>query len=445
MKWCYWWLCCCALIFEVILCSHISSKGRLFEREKGQTVDLPCNIEDLDYETAVIWKKSHEVIFVDESKSIDDQRFAINRVNNNFTLTITNLEPFDTSNYSCIVTTEPKQWITYTVQVNVPPTISISPDFKQYIVKTGDSTVMKCVSSGNPIPKVTWSRENGHMPSRATVSDGSLRIFNLSVSDTGKYVCKAFNKVADAYSSINLIVQAAPWATTDYLYLPVELDQKVNISCKYDGEPSPEVTWFFNAFIINDATDEKFKRITRYAVRHSNYSETIIQIENINEDHFGDYTCRISNNHGTVEKVVHVSGRPGPPKIKLSGQKLSWEIESVNPIIMYKIKYRTAQDDNWQDSIEVRAQKEDQHGNVWSRSYELPMNKFKSGNDYEIQVQARNSLGWGSLARSYAILKVPSEPTKAGPPSSAPSLLFSTKSVLQLCSTFMLYALCRLL
>lgn len=60
---------------------------------------------------------------------------------------------------------------------------------------------------------------------------------------------------------------------------------------------------------------------------------------------------------------------------------------------------------------------EDQHGNVWSRSYELPMNKFKSGNDYEIQVQARNSLGWGSLARSYAILKVPSEPTKAGKPS----------------------------
>ncbi|VDD85758.1 unnamed protein product, partial [Enterobius vermicularis] len=209
-------------------------------------------------------------------------------------------------------------------------------------------------------------------------------------------------------------VTAAPWVTTEHTYLPVELDQQVNISCRYDGEPSPEVTWFFNAFVINDATDEKFKKINRYAVRRSNYSETIIQINNINEDHFGDYTCRISNNYGTDEKTIYVSGRPGPPRLSLSDQVLKWEIESVNAIIMYRIKYRTSHDDTWQDSIEIRAQKGDRQGNTWKSRYDLSPSKFKPGNDYELQVQARNSLGWGSLARSYIVYKVPDAETESG-------------------------------
>ena len=64
---------------------------------------------------------------------------------------------------------------------------------------------------------------------------------------------------------------------------------------------------------------------------------------------------------------ITCTGRPGPPRLSLSDQVLKWEIESVNAIIMYRIKYRTSHDDTWQDSIEIRAQK----GKQLEQSYDI--------------------------------------------------------------------------
>lgn len=46
----------------------------------------------------------------------------------------------------------------------------------------------------------------------------------------------------------------------------------------------------------------------QYAARRDNYSESILAIENIKEDNFGDYTCRVANNLGIKEKTIYVSG-----------------------------------------------------------------------------------------------------------------------------------------
>lgn len=46
-------------------------------------------------------------------------------------------------------------------------------------------------------------------------------------------------------------VLAAPWVDAEYKYIPVRLDQDVNLTCKYNAEPVPQVDWFYNAFTIN--------------------------------------------------------------------------------------------------------------------------------------------------------------------------------------------------
>uniref|UniRef100_A0A915PXA1 Ig-like domain-containing protein n=1 Tax=Setaria digitata TaxID=48799 RepID=A0A915PXA1_9BILA len=291
------------------------------------------------------------------------------------------------------------------------------------------------------------------------------------------------------------LLEAVPWVDSVYTYIPVRLDQDINLTCKYNAEPSPQVDWFYNGFTINvaifswqsvkyvhpsviychclrielkmtdvhfciddnlrcaSARDRLHARVAvqmtqdyalggavletftpdtiqsknnyveqnrelavflrdpaafclmQYAARRDNYSESILAIENIKEDNFGDYTCRVANNLGTKQKTIYVSGRPGPPQLNASGTRLSWSVHSVDPVIEYQILYRFSNDDTWQQFKSIRANKEEQNGDIWSRSEDLVW--LRPGLEYELQMKARNTLGWGSLARSYVTVKTP--------------------------------------
>ncbi|MFH4982101.1 hypothetical protein AB6A40_008810 [Gnathostoma spinigerum] len=200
------------------------------------------------------------------------------------------------------------------------------------------------------------------------------------------------------------IVVAAPWVTADETYQPVRLGKDANITCRYDAEPPPLVDWLYNSFKIN-FSDEKFRNMIQYGTRVDNSSLSILSVKNIREDNFGDYTCRVANHLGKKEITIHVSGRPGPPILNLSGTVLSWRVQSIDPIVEYQIMYRLANDDTWQQSKSIRASKDEQDGDVWSQSEDLIW--LTPGLEYEIQLKARNTLGWGSLARSYLTVTIP--------------------------------------
>ncbi|VDN01918.1 unnamed protein product [Thelazia callipaeda] len=432
----------------------ITTQGRRFIVDEGNSVNLPCSIHDIADDAVVIWKRGEQVLFTDEEGFHEDPRFHLHRENDNFTLIIDQVEPYDGAKYFCEITS-PEMSIVHTLEVNVHPTVSISPDANPLLVNVGDNVFIKCSASGNPLPKVTWTRQDGRaVPARAVSKDGQLRITRVTVNDSGVYECTASNNVGtDAHDTIEVRVQSGqygahepspPWVDSIYTYIPVRLDQDINLTCKYNAEPSPQVDWFYNGFTINVSllflsiirktlpkgflsrkqmahvfifrvklfstfcfqfSDNRFKGIVQYGTRRDNYSESILAVENIKEDNFGDYTCRVANNLGTKEKTIHVSGRPGPPHLNVSGTQLSWHVHSVDPVIEYQILYRFSSDDTWQQFKSIRANKEEQDGDIWSRSEDLVW--LRPDVEYELQVKARNKLGWGSLARSYVTMKTP--------------------------------------
>lgn len=98
----------------------------------------------------------------------------------------------------------------------------------------------------------------------------------------------------------------------------------VNITCIYDAMPPPQVTWIFNSFTLNvlqfsvalqyaffslKLAEDSASNIKQYGAREDNFTETILAINNIQQENFGDYTCRIGNNVGTKESTIHVSGQ----------------------------------------------------------------------------------------------------------------------------------------
>ncbi|KAK3728619.1 hypothetical protein QZH41_011707, partial [Actinostola sp. cb2023] len=86
------------------------------------------------------------------------------------------------------------------------PAIFVPP--KDLVVNESDTVRLKCVASGNPLPKVTWSR-NSPLPAGRHVidSNGFLSIKQVTSSDAGRYTCRAISVLGMANASSNLIVQ----------------------------------------------------------------------------------------------------------------------------------------------------------------------------------------------------------------------------------------------
>ncbi|VDK48180.1 unnamed protein product [Cylicostephanus goldi] len=215
-----------------------------------------------------------------------------------------------------------------------------------------------------------------------------------------------FNICSDG--EVKSLVPEAPWVKTEFPFVPVKKNTNKNISCSYDGTPSPQAEWFFNGYKIN-FSEERFRNTAQYAQRSANHTNAILSIVGINEDLFGDYMCRISNNLGSAFAVIHVSGRPGPPTVTADGSDLTWSVRAYEPVIEYRIYYRPENADEWNKYESIRAAKGDNNGDdIWQHSVSL-LPYLQAGVRYEVTVKARNALGWGSFARENLLIEIPAD------------------------------------
>ena len=110
-------------------------------------------------------------------------------------------------------------FISFCIRCLVVPTIS---PLNGAIVREGDTTTITCEALGYPPPRVVWSRINGILSDRVSVSDSvtvptgngnvtrvsvNLTITNTSREDTGVYTCSANNSISSDSRNVNIIVQ----------------------------------------------------------------------------------------------------------------------------------------------------------------------------------------------------------------------------------------------
>ncbi|KJH44520.1 immunoglobulin domain protein [Dictyocaulus viviparus] len=410
------------VIFTFVYLTHgqkIVSKGKMITVKEGEQLELPCLVQDLGSES-IIWRRNENLLFIDEENLAEDERMLVIKDGSNSTLTILDVEPMDMSNYICAIS-EPQQEIVYKIIVHSPPTVVISPDEPEYLLSVGDEqVVVRCLAKGNPTPTIMWTKKDGQMPADISIRGPHLVISKAKKTHSGEYECTASNAAGSDSTSLKIQVNEredvanheAPWVKTEYSFVPVKKNADVNISCSYDGTPSPQTEWFFNGYKIN-FSEERFRNTAQYAQRRINHTVTTLTVVKINEDSFGDYMCRASNNLGTAFAVIHILivilGRPGPPSLELDGFDLIWSVRSYEPVIEYRICYRHEKADDWSKFESIRATKGDNNGDdMWQHSVSL-LPYLEAGVRYEITVKARNALGWGSFARNNLLLEIPAD------------------------------------
>ena len=79
------------------------------------------------------------------------------------------------------------------------------------IIKEGTIAAISCEAFSYPPSVITWTRALAGLPKgRSAVFNGTLRIRDFSVEDTGSYLCTAENKVGKDTASVVLGIQRKP-------------------------------------------------------------------------------------------------------------------------------------------------------------------------------------------------------------------------------------------
>lgn len=75
------------------------------------------------------------------------------------------------------------------------------------VVKEGETVTMKCTSSGNPAPVISWKKKKVTGESEKILKDATLTIQNIKSQDLGLYECEAHNQFGKEEKAVKLVVQ----------------------------------------------------------------------------------------------------------------------------------------------------------------------------------------------------------------------------------------------
>jgi len=86
------------------------------------------------------------------------------------------------------------------------PTVSLFGNVTGDVL-LGESIILTCVASGNPIPSVLWLKDGAHLMGNTLDRNGILYIREFSADNTGNYTCVATSVLGSAETHISLTGQ----------------------------------------------------------------------------------------------------------------------------------------------------------------------------------------------------------------------------------------------
>lgn len=116
-------------------------------------------------------------------------------------------------------------------------------------------------------------------------------------------------------------------------------DAEMHLICIVHAEPKAKINWFKNNKMIEYSLGN-----VKLEHKHNDLTLKIMKVE---ESDFGNYSCKASNDQGSGEKHIVLSGVPVTPKFaghEFVGEdrdvSTTWIISSLTPIQTVQLQYR---------------------------------------------------------------------------------------------------------
>ncbi|KAG1944396.1 obscurin-like protein [Pimephales promelas] len=185
---------------------------------------------------------------------------------------------------------------------------------KAFSLCVGRDASLSCTIVGNPVPAVTWEKDKLRLSAGGrfkTVDDGDvyrLTIYDLTLEDSGQYMCRAKNNVGEAYAAVTLkvglpetVVDRAPVFTVKPVSTRVGLGGDVTFYCRVAAHPAPNFEWEKDGRYLGETN--------RIKVTSENDSSSL-RIQSIRSLDSGTYTCRVQNSMGRSQAAATLAVDP---------------------------------------------------------------------------------------------------------------------------------------
>ncbi|XP_072210311.1 basement membrane-specific heparan sulfate proteoglycan core protein isoform X3 [Excalfactoria chinensis] len=271
---------------------------------EGQTLDLDCIVASQGQATITWYKRGGSL---PAKHQVSGTRLRIPQVSaadsGEYVCRVTTGSV--THETSLIVTIQTGAGSSYAVGVTPPVRIETS----SASVTEGQTLDLNCMVAGQGHPQVTWYRRGGALPPNSQVSGTHLRLAQVSVADSGEYVCRV--TLGTATQEASVIVTVPSSAGTYYspgTSQPVHIEssssaiaegQTLDLNCVVAGSGPTTVTWY--------------KRGGSLPAGHQ-VSGTRLRIPQVSAADSGEYVCRVTAGGVTQETslVVTIDDDAGP-------------------------------------------------------------------------------------------------------------------------------------
>ncbi|XP_035706801.1 Down syndrome cell adhesion molecule-like protein Dscam2 isoform X3 [Folsomia candida] len=176
--------------------------------------------------------------------------------------------------------------------------------FIEQTLQPGPAISLKCSSTGNPTPKVSWLLDGFPLPQSDRFLIGQfanvygdvishVNITSVRVEDGGEFTCTFTNTAGKASHTARLNIYGPPHVRPmpDIL---ATAGQRLQIKCPVGGYPVEAITWQYNG--------EKIPLNDRQSVS----SNGTLTIEKMERSDAGSFVCMAENKGSTSERSVNV-------------------------------------------------------------------------------------------------------------------------------------------
>ncbi|XP_050925917.1 obscurin isoform X13 [Lates calcarifer] len=179
---------------------------------------------------------------------------------------------------------------------------------KAFSVCAGKDTTLSCTIVGSPTPLITWEKDKLKLTSGGrfkTVEDGNvyrLTIYDLTLEDSGQYMCRAKNSVGEAYAAVTVKValptemaQRAPVFIVKPTSARVGLGGDVVFHCRVAAHPEANFDWEKDGRYLGETNRIKIV---------SDSDSSTLKIQSVRNLDNGTYTCRAQNSVGRAHTAA---------------------------------------------------------------------------------------------------------------------------------------------
>ncbi|XP_061104018.1 matrix-remodeling-associated protein 5-like [Conger conger] len=240
----------------------------------------------------------------------------------NGTLSIKVAHLSSTGQYKCIASsTAGADTLTYHIHVvNSSPTINEEAT-EVIVLPTGSNAYIHCTAIGEPKPTIQWTipdEEKGKafpvIRGRISVlSNGTLFVRNISLTDSGTYQCSATNRAGATRRVVRVEVKQENSSTQQPLPLQHRITgmygSTVYLHCSGSATSQHGALWRLPFGMFLDYQNSSEGSITAFP-------NSTLRIQQLTEKEAGSYLCLFLTPHGQDFKLFQVEVLPSPPKIK---------------------------------------------------------------------------------------------------------------------------------